>query len=300
MNYRELGKTGVVVSEVGLGCNRLGEPDHPEEHWTGLVEQAVDLGVTLFDSAESYKSGRSEEILGQVLGNRGDMCVATKMGGPKRDMSAARVVEAAEASLQRLRRDRIDIYQIHSPNREEMERFDWADGLARLKEQGKIRFRAVAVNSAADALWLIEQGLVEALQVTYNLFHTEAEEGLFDVAQRQGIGLLCRLPLAQGILTGKFRPGEVVPEGHRAHRAHHRMAERIQMADDLHGVGAAYEGGLTRMALHFSLTPRAVSAIIPGARTSQQLAENVAASSVLGLPDAIRQEIDRVRAGWKV
>jgi aryl-alcohol dehydrogenase-like predicted oxidoreductase len=264
------------------------------------VQQAVDLGVTLFDSAESYKSGRSEEILGLVLGNREDMCVATKMGGPKRDMSAARVVEAAEASLKRLRRDRIDIYQIHSPNREEMERFDWADGLARLKDQGKIRFRAVAVNNAADALCLIEQGLVEALQITYNLLNTEAEEGLFEVAKREGVGLLCRLPLAQGILTGKFRPGEVVPEGHRAHRAYHRMAERIQKADDLRSVGDAYEGGLTRMALHFSLTPRAISAIIPGARTSRQLAENVAASHVDGLPDAVRQEIDRVRAGWDV
>ena len=298
MNYRALGKTGATVSEVGMGCNRLAEPYHPDGHWIGLVQRAVELGVNIFDTAESYKAGGSERILGKALGNRDDVLVATKMGGPGRDFSASRVVECAEASLDRLKRDRIDIFHMHSPNRQEMETYDWTEGLSRLLRDGKIRFRAVSANNAADSIWLIEQGLVDVLQITYNILDVQSEEALFTLAEQRGIGLLCRLPLAQGILTGKFRPGQKVPEDHRAHRAYNRMEERIERAEDLRPLGAQYEGGMTRLALHFSLTPRAISAIIPGSRTLEQLEDNVAASNVTGLPRDVREEIDRVRAQW--
>ena len=302
MNYRNLGKTGIIVSEVGMGCNRLGESNQPDSHWIRLVQRAADLGVTVFDTSESYGWGRSEEMLGNALGNRDDVYIATKMSRVRdrseSDFSAARMMETVEGSLKRLRRDCIDIYQLHSPSRENMERFDWADGMVRLKEQGKIRSCAMAVNSASNGVWLMEQNLVEALQITYNIFQIEAEEALFGMAEKLGVGLLCRLPLAQGILTGKFRPGRDVPVGHRAHRAGNRMMERIKMAERLRPLGAEYGGGMTRMAHHFSLTPRAISAIIPGARTLEQLEENVAASNGVGLPHEIRQKIEQIRIKW--
>jgi aryl-alcohol dehydrogenase-like predicted oxidoreductase len=290
-----------------MGCNRLGEAGQPDEHWVRLVRHAVDLGVNIFDTSESYNWGRSEEMLGRALSGRGDVLVATKMSRVRetnaKDFSAARMVDTVEGSLRNLQRERIDLYQLHSPSREDMQRFDWAEGLERLKRQGKIRHGGVAVNSAADGMWLIGQGLaeggglVEVMQITYNLFETEVEDDLLALAQARGVGLLCRMPLARGILTGKFRPGEEVPDGHRA-RLDGQHRDRLALAEGLRALGAAYEGGMTRLALHFSLASPAISAIIPGARTIAQLAENVSASNGCVMSPGLRAEIDRIRAGW--
>jgi aryl-alcohol dehydrogenase-like predicted oxidoreductase len=302
MYYRPLGKTGVLVSEVGMGCNRLGQDYAPDEHWAQLVRQAADLGVTVFDSSESYGWGRSEEMLGRGLGGREDVLIATKVsrnrGGDPRDFSAERVIAAAEASLRRLQRDRIDIYQLHSPSRADLERFDWATGMVRLKEQGKIRFSGVAVNSAADGAWLIENAEVDVLQITYNIFVTDAEEGLFGLALEHGVGLLCRMPLARGVLTGKFRPGEGIGPGHRAALDGERAAENVCKAEMLRPVAESYPGGMTRLAHHFCLTPRAISAIIPGARTVAQVEENVSASNWRGLSAETRRLIRQARQSW--
>jgi aryl-alcohol dehydrogenase-like predicted oxidoreductase len=309
--HRDLGKTGIRVSEVGMGCNRLGEAGQADEHWVNLVLRAVDLGVNVFDSSESYNWGRSEEILGQAVGGRGaaarGVYIATKMSRVRetnaKDFSATRMRDTAEGSLRRLRRECIDVYQLHSPSREDLERYDWAEGLAALKREGKIRHGGVAVNSAADGVWLIEQGLaeggglVEVLQITYNLFETEVEEELLTLAQARGVGLLCRMPMARGILTGKFRAGGEVAAGHRA-RLDGQRGARIAQAEDLRALGEAYEGGMTRLALHWSLTPPAISAIIPGARTIAQVEENVRASSGFVVSPSLRAEIERIRAGW--
>jgi aryl-alcohol dehydrogenase-like predicted oxidoreductase len=302
MHYRPLGKTGVLVSEVGMGCNRLGQEYASVDHWVRLVQRAADLGVTVYDSAEAYGWGHSEEILGLALGNRDDVLIATKMcrvrDTDERDYSAVRMTETVEGSLRRLRRECIDIYQLHSPSRADLERFDWAEGMQRLKDQGKIRFAGVAVNGAADGVWLIEQGTVDVLQITYNLFVTEAEAALLPLASERGVGLLCRMPLARGVLTGKFRIGEAVPPGHRALLDGERVMENIRRAEALRAMAAQYEGGLTRMAHHFCLTPSAISAIIPGARTIEQLEENVAASNGIGLPAGARAQIEETRATW--
>jgi aryl-alcohol dehydrogenase-like predicted oxidoreductase len=262
--------------------------------------------VTVFDTSESYKWGRSEAILGEALGNRDDVVIATKMARSRnsgrepgaQDFSAARMMQTVEGSLKRLQRDCIDIYQLHSPDREAMERCDWAEGMATLKEQGKIRLSAVAVNSAADGIWLIEQGLVEVLQITYNIFDTEAERKLFALAEQHGVGLLGRKPLARGVLTGKFKPGEEVAEGHRAHLDGDQMYTNIKRAEDLRALGEMHPGGMTHLALQFALTPHAISAIIPGARTVAQLEENVAASNGVGLPTEVREAIEEVRSQW--
>jgi aryl-alcohol dehydrogenase-like predicted oxidoreductase len=302
MHYRELGETGLIVSEVGLGCNRLGQENQTDEHWINLIHRAVDLGVNLFDTSESYAGGRSEEMLGCALGARDDVYVATKMSAQnragERDFSAARMVQSVEASLRRLHRDRIDIYQLHSPRTIDLKRFDWAEGMTRLQEQGKIGLRAVAVRTVDDGIWLIKQGLVEVLQITYNIFVTAAEERLFPLATESGVGLLCRMPLARGVLTGKFRAKTGIPRENRAHLDGDRALKRLELVNELRPFGAAYEGGLTRLALNFSLTPTAVSAIIPGARTMAQLEENVTASNGEGLPAEVWKQIVDIKADW--
>lgn len=302
MHDRELGATGIKVSEIGLGCNRLGQDYASDDHWVSLVRHAADVGVTLYDTSETYGWGDSERILGKALGHRDDVLIATKMGRIREtgehDFSAARMMETVEGSLRRLQRDVIDIYQLHSPSREALERDTWAEGMAKLKAQGKIRLAAVAVRSEEDAIWLMEQGLVEVLQITYNLFHTKPADRLFDVAQEYGVGLMCRMPLARGVLTGKFSPDEEVEEGHRALLDGDRMGDNIRRAETLKPLGAAYEGGMTRMALRFSLTPPAISAIIPGARTHEQLEENVAASNGKGLSSPMVKAIEDVKAQW--
>jgi aryl-alcohol dehydrogenase-like predicted oxidoreductase len=302
MHYRKLGNTGLEVSEIGFGCNRLGEPDRPAEHWVALVRKAVDLGVTLFDSSESYGWGASEDSLGRGLEGIKDVVVATKVSRIQetnaKDFSAARIVKQAEGCLKRLRRDVIDIFQLHSPSREDMERFDWVDGLEKLRKDGKIRFPAVAINNAADGVWLIRKGYVRALQLTYNIFETDAEAELFALAGEKGVGLMGRMPIAQGILSGKFKPGADVPKDHRAHLAGNKMAKLIELAEQLRPVAASYPGGMARMAHHFALSPSAMSATIPGARTIEQLADNVAASNGVGLDKTVRARIDAIRAGW--
>ena len=302
MHYRPLGRTGLTLSEVGMGCNRLGEDGEPLDYWVKLVEAAAGLGVTVFDTAEAYQWGVSEEVLGHALGNRDDVHVATKMcrvrETDEKDYSSRRMQETVEDSLKRLRRERIDIYQLHSPGRADMERCDWREGMAMLKEQGKIRCGGVAVGKVEDGIWLLEQGAVDMLQITYSILETEAEERLFGLAAEKGVGLLCRKPMAQGILTGKFRAGEEVPAGHRALRAKDHMSALIAMAEDLRPVASDYEGGMTRLALHFSLTPPEVTAVIPGARTLAQLEENVAAANGIGLESGMRRQVDAVRSRW--
>lgn len=300
MHQRTLGNTGITVSEVGMGCNRLAETNKPEAHWISLVQEAAELGVTIFDTAEAYQKGGSENILGKALGNRSDVYIASKIGGSVgKDFSPERIQAACETSLKRLRRERIDIYQLHSPNRADMEKYAWASALEALQKEGKIGLRAIAVNSVADGIWLMEQDLVEALQITYNLLDTSAEEKLFPLAKEKGVALLCRLPLAQGILTGKFAPGQDVPSDNRAARAGERMSERIERAETLKPLGAAYEGGLTRLAHHFSLSADAVSCIIPGARTSEQLRQNVAASNGGALSPEWKERIAAVQKTWQ-
>jgi len=175
---------------------------------------------------------------------------------------------------------------------------EWAEGMRSLQEQGKIWLRGVAISSVEDGLWLIENGLADVLQITYNIFETGVEERLLPLAEQHGVGLLCRMPLARGVLTGKFTAGEPVSQEHRASLDSEKLPERLRMLDDLRPLAARYPGGLARLAHHFSLTPRAISCSIPGARTSEQLRENVAASNGTGLPEDVLAEIRKIQDGW--
>ncbi|MFT5196429.1 MAG: aryl-alcohol dehydrogenase-like predicted oxidoreductase [Cellvibrionaceae bacterium] len=301
MHYRTITKSGIKLSEVGMGCNRLGGKEQPDSHWISLIQHSADLGVNIYDTAEGYQHGRSEEMLGAALGNRDDVYIATKVGRGKNgpDFTFERISLHVEASLKRLQRTHIDFLQLHSPSRQELEQYDWAESMVKLQTQGKIRFCAMAINTVEDAIWLIKQGLVDLVQITYNIFEPEAENELFAVAEQFGVGLMGRLTLAQGVLTGKFRPGKPVASDHRVNMSgEERLNKRIEMVEDLRPIGESYEGGLTRMAHQFSLSSPAITTIIPGARTIQQLEENVAASNGMGLAEGVREKIEAIRPSW--
>jgi aryl-alcohol dehydrogenase-like predicted oxidoreductase len=296
MHYRDLGRTGYRVSDISLGCNRLGEEIHSWSHWVGLVHRALDLGITLFDTSDQYQETRSESVLGEALRSRDEAIVATKAWGKeKRDFTGAGIVRSCEASLKRLCRERIDIYQLHNPNIDELKRDDWMVGLEQLLKAGKIHFAAVSLQTPEDGLWLLENHpFVRVFQVTFNLFETGAEKQFFDQAKVAGAGILVRMPLARGLLSGKIASEEQVRgSDHRLRLDAAKLPQRLPFAKQVEKSATHYAGGLTRMALHFSLTPSAVSCIIPGARNRQQLEENVRASGGR-LSAPWRERIDRI------
>lgn len=160
MNYRKALRADIELSQVGLGCNRLGEEGQDDKHWVGLVERAVELGINIFDTAQGYGGGRSEEILGQALGNRDDVYVASKIAHGDEGCTAEYLQSKIEASLTRLQRECIDLLQLHSPSREQLEHSEWAEGMQQLQRAGKIRFKAMAM----DATTRVE---IEALRRTW-------------------------------------------------------------------------------------------------------------------------------------
>jgi aryl-alcohol dehydrogenase-like predicted oxidoreductase len=209
---RPLGTTGLHVSEIGLGCNRIGERIQTDGAWIYLLQQAADWGVTVFDTATVYGGGRSQELVGRALGNRDDVVIATKVS-PVRDEDGARftyqsIIEGTENCLRILKRDCIDILQTHgSGSLEEVTNPAFAEAMNRLRDDGKIRVRASATFNAEGGRYAIEHDLVDALQITYNLVDRSHAFPILPLADRNGIGLLARMPYQRGSLTGKFNPG---------------------------------------------------------------------------------------------
>jgi len=303
MHYRQLGRHDATVSEISFGCNRLGEVHSPETHWVDLVQQAVDLGVNLFDTAESYGWGRSEEILGQAIGNRSDILIASKVSRVQetnaKDFSATRIVAQAEASLRRLQRDCIDIYQLHSPTLADLQEFDWPEAMSQLKAAGKIRFSGVSINDVASGEWLIQQKLADVLQVEYSMVAPTVGEALFPLAEEAGVGILVRMPMARGILTGKFQPGRAVSKEYRASMLGDKVSDYVDQAAAFARTMPDDGWTLGQLALRYAITPQAVSAAIPGARTVEQLRQNVAASDGAGLTEEELVPVTIVQSRWQ-
>jgi aryl-alcohol dehydrogenase-like predicted oxidoreductase len=290
------------VSVAGLGCNRLGEPSLAERRWVALASRAADQGVNIFDTSDSYNTTRSETILGKAFGHREDVYIATKFSGfggsCRKDLTIAAMEKSVEGSLRRLRRDCIDIYQLHSPRLEDLQRSDWYEGMARMVDAGKIRCSAVALRNLSDGLWIIKNCSVDVLQVTYNLLEPEAEEALFAMAREHGVGLLVRKPYQRGALTGKFVPGRKLPDGHRALLEGDRLGTHLRRAELFRPLAMSRTGGMLGLALQYCLGPEAVSTVIPGARSEEQLGANIQAANAPELSKLEYDEIGRIQRSW--
>jgi aryl-alcohol dehydrogenase-like predicted oxidoreductase len=314
MSYRRLGGSGLAVSVVGLGCNNFGARID-EERSTEVVRAALDAGINLFDTADVYGgAGRSEEILGAALrGRRDDVLIATKFGsdmggalGEDFDARGSRryILRAAEASLRRLGTDWIDLYQMHRPDPATPidETLAALDDLVR---QGKVRYLGnsnFAGWQIADAAWTAQSRhstpFISA-QNEYNLIKRGVEAEVIPACERFGLGMLPFFPLASGLLSGKYRRGATAPEGSRL--SHERFARRLaeapwDMIDALEKYAAERGRSLLDVAIGGLAAQPAVSSVIAGATTPEQVHANVAAGTWSPTPEDLTA-LDEITKG---
>jgi len=303
MKLRTFGHTGVAVSEVGLGCWQLGGAD-----WGAMDEQvafailgaAVDGGVTLFDTADVYGLGKSETFIGNFLklnGLQGKIFVTTKLGrlpepGWPENFSPAAIRKHTEDSLRRLQTDCLDVTQLHCIPTEEFRKGDVFDTLRALQQEGKIRYFGASVESMEEAELCLRQEGLSSLQIIFNVFRQKPISELFDRAQAQGVALIVRLPLASGLLAGKYTKDTTFPE--QDHRNYNRDGQFFNVGETFAGIPFAKAVELTDAlkpfvpagwamadwALRWILDYDAVSTIIPGASKPEQIARNVKPSAL--------------------
>jgi aryl-alcohol dehydrogenase-like predicted oxidoreductase len=313
MKYRTLGSTGLTVSEIGLGAWAIGGPARLGQREIGwgrtddatslaALRACLDLGINFIDTADAYGAGHSEELIGQAFAAQRDQVVIETKGGNRtlsgewiKDFSSAWITQAIEDSLRRLRTDYIDIYLLHTP-RPDIGDFGYRpedyEPLEQAKAAGKIRHYGISIGPPSDGLRMIESGRGEVMQVVYNMLEREPEAALFAAAREHRIGVVARVPLASGFLTGKFSAHVTFPpDDHRSTLSRAQIAERVAAVERLRFLE---RGGrtLAQAALRFVLADEAVSVIIPGAKTPRQLAENARASD---LPPLTPDELRRVR-----
>ncbi len=289
MKYRTLGRTGIRISEVGLGTwgmggDRYGRADDAESR--RAILRALELGVNHIDTAPIYGNGRSEEVIGAAIaGRRHEVVLATKVGmfpGGRRhfDYSGATVMRAVEESLRRLRTDYLDIYMLHSPDAE-LYRDDGLEALVRLKEQGKIRAAGFSVMSVDEgippAMCLIEQGQVDVIQQAYRLLYTLPAQELFPLAQAHRVGVIARENFYFGFLTGAITRATVFDD-HDDRRKFRRDFIEAVLARVERLRFLTQGRTMTQAALQFVLATPGVHGVIPGAMTVAEVEDNVRAA----------------------
>lgn len=305
MQYRPFGSTGLTVSTVSFGGNRLGDEGADPAQWPPIVRRALELGVTFFDTSGSYNQGRSEAILGEATSAwPAPTVIATKVGVPiatndfpNREFSSRTILRDAEGSLHRLRRDAIDIYLLHSPTVQQLETQDWAAAIEQLKAQGKLRFFGVSTSDHASGIWAVEHGAM-ALQIEYDMLDPRAEDALLPLAQARGVGVMVRTPLARGLLTGKFPVGQALPPEQQWRRPRgDQLQLRLRRVEQLRFLERPGQS-LAQAALRFILRHPAIHCVIPGARTNAQLAANVPAADG-DLTDEEYARVRQLQAEWR-
>ena len=299
MQLRNLGNTGIRVSEIGFGAWAIGgaaEASGTPLGWgrtnddesLAAIRRARDLGVNFFDTADSYGFGRSESLLGIVLSRaRQNVIIATKVGvmrmgdgSLKKDFGREHIFHAVDGSLKRLRTDYIDLYQAHNPSLEQLRREEIQEAMARLQEIGKIRYWGVSVSTVDEGVEIINRGWGNALQVLFNVLNQEPATSLFPLAKRKGYGIIARVPLGSGLLTGKFRADSTFPvdDVRQNFLTPKRLDEVNARVDEMRSIVGGAAKSLTDAALQFVLTDDTVSTTIPGARNARQVEMNVAAA----------------------
>jgi len=311
MKYRALGKTGMNVSEISFGTWGIGGDWGKVDDATSLraLHTAIENGVNFFDTADVYGSGHSEELLAEATkGKEDDIYIATKFcrKGDIQDpnnYSEQTVRAYCEDSLKRLKRERIDLYQIHCPAFDILKQGDVFHVLDKLQAEGKIRSYGVSVESVEEGLFCMEQPNVAALQVIFNIFRHKVARELLPVAKEKQVGILARVPLASGLLTGKFNTSASFEASD--HRSYNRNGDAFNVGETFAGLplekgqelsralGWIAEGkeNMTRAALRWILDHEAVSTVIPGFKTSEQVLDNLGA---LKIPAFTNEEMKKL------
>jgi aryl-alcohol dehydrogenase-like predicted oxidoreductase len=312
MKYRTLGKTGLRVSAVGLGtmvhAGHFGAMKDSESQ--SAIETALDLGVNFIDTSDAYGAGYSETLLGDVLkGKRDKVVLATKGGnvmvGPnrgKRVFDPDYIGRVMHESLKRLQTDYIDLYQLHNPTVEVIERGEVWNVLERAKQAGKIRHYGVSINSMEEGIAAAKDGRAETIQVEYNLLAQEPSETIFPAAEKAGVGIIARVPLKRGILTGKMTVADEARFQGEDVRARsfkgEAFAKELAKAGQLKFLVRGPVKSLGQAAIAFCIAHPAVSVVIPGARNAEQMRENAAGADVTLSPEDLARVAELWRRGF--
>lgn len=314
MKYRQLGRTGWSVSTISFGAWAIGGAWGKVDDRESLeaLRRAVDVGVNFFDTADAYGNGRSERLLAQLKRERGeDIHIATKAGRRLRPHVAngynrANLTRFVEDSLRNLDSDAIDLLQLHCPPTVVYympEVFGILDDLVR---QGKVRYYGVSVEKVEEGLKAIEYPGVQTVQIIFNIFRQRPAELFFGQAQARQVGILARVPLASGLLTGTMRPdSKFSADDHRNYNRHGESFDRgetfagidfelgLQAVEQLRTL--VPEGwSMAELALRWILMFEAVSCAIPGAKHPSQVEDNCRAADLPPLTQAMMQQVNDI------
>ncbi len=311
MEYRKFGNTGLVVSEIGFGAwaigggamvgdTAIGWGDADDITSKLAIEAAIDAGITFFDTADIYGLGHSERLLGEVLGNKLDVVIATKAGNVARnkeftvDYSKEYILEACEASLIRLKRDTIDYYQLHTAKIQHLQNGECIKAMQDLQQQGKIRYWGISLNTfdiKDEANYCVENNLGNGFQLVLNIINQKSLAIIKEAAEK-GFGIIARMPLQFGLLTGKFTAETTFESNDHRHKRLTREViikadEALQPVWDLCNKYGVTKTGL---ALSYILSYKEISTVIPGIRTPQQVTDNT--TGLIKLEDGDKQMIE--------
>lgn len=305
MHYRELGRTQWKISSISFGAWAIGGTWGAVSDADSLaaLNRALDLGVNLFDTADVYGDGRSERLLAMLRRQRTDpFYVATKAGRRLEPHTPAgydrtNLTAFVERSLKNLETEALDLLQLHCPPTEVYYMPEVFGILEDLVEAGKLRFYGVSVEKVEEGLKAIEYPNVQSVQIIFNMFRHRPAELLFEQAKKRGVGILARVPLASGMLTGKLRSAsEFAPDDHRSFN---RDGEAFDRGETFSGVNYALAldavaelericprgATMAQFALRWILMSEAVTCAIPGAKRPAQVEENCSASDLPPLSD---------------
>ena len=311
MQYTNLGERGPRVSTIGFGAWAIGGMNWGKTDDSvslNALNEAIDDGVTLIDTADVYGFGHSEELIAQVIKKRGkkNLIVATKAGndfyfagkeddtgyGPIRQTYTKEyLIYAAEQSIKRLGVEALDVLQLHSPDLEKLEHEEPWLALEQLKKEGKILHAGLSIQSFKETeqahLLDLHHDLLDSIQVRYNLLEREAEKALFPKALDHGIGVIVRIPLLFGLLTGKFDEHSTFSEDdhRRMNLSPKKLTDYLQKLKALQPLFDRYpDQTMTQISLRFCISHPACQTAIPGAKTPGQVAENCSASDLGPIP----------------
>jgi aryl-alcohol dehydrogenase-like predicted oxidoreductase len=312
MNYRKLGKTGYEVSEISFGAWAIGAEwgDVKDEESLAALHTAVDAGVNFFDTADVYGDGRSERLLAQLKKDRAgeNIIIATKAGRrlPLQTVdgySRENLAEFIDRSLKNLDTDTLDLVQLHCPPQDAYYHPEIFGIMDDFVQEGKIRFYGVSVERVEEAVKAIEYPGVQTVQIIFNIFRQRPADLFFDLAEQKNIGILARLPLSSGMLSGKMSKESTFSKDD--HRNYNRHGEAFDVGETFSGIDfetglAAVEelrplvpAGMTmaQLALRWILMFDAVSCAIPGAKNPAQAEGNAKASDFPPLSEELMKKI---------
>ncbi|MDX1543956.1 MAG: aldo/keto reductase [Christiangramia sp.] len=311
MNYRSLGKNGFKVSEIGLGCWQIGADwgeEITENKANEILKTAVDNEIKFFDTADVYGNGRSEKLIGNFFSKPNqEIRIATKFGRNAavypNNYTEDALRKSVEESSTRLGVESLDLLQLHCIPQEELEKGEIFDWLRTLKNEGKIKHFGASVESVEEGLICLQQEGLQSLQVIFNIFRQKLEEKLLPAAHKKGVGIIVRLPLASGLLTGKFDKSSEFETND--HRNFNKDGEQFNVGETF--AGLPFEKGveltnelkqlcppdmtLTEMSLRWILDHEEVSTIIPGASSARHIDENASVSKLPPLSSDLKNKI---------